>query len=103
MINNKNYLEIKDYIITNKKLEFKENQLKSYKFDLPEIVEDINKIQHNKSFSKKLKAQETDLISSYRYLFSSNYSNNISIILPNEHLDFIENDNIYLFNGFNYS
>ena len=103
MINNKNYLEIKGYSVVNKKLEFNKNDLKLYIFDLPEIVENLNTIELKSIFSIKLKAQETDLISSYEYKFSDNYSNNILINLPNELLNFIESDKVYLFNGFSYS
>ena len=102
MIYNKNYLEIKDYQIITK-FEINIDALKTYTFDLPRLVDNINLIENNKNISIKLKVEETDNISSYSYKFYNNYSENINVDIPNEFLNFIENDKIYLFNGFNYS
>ena len=79
------------------------DELKAYAFDLPRLVDNINLIENNKNISIKLKVEETDNISSYSYKFYNNYSENINVDIPNEFLNFIENDKIYLFNGFNYS
>ena len=103
MINKNNYLEIKNYNVINKKLEYDKNKLVPYKLALPEIVENINLIEENKIFSIILKAKEKDLIKSYEYKFINNYTQNVSVKLPDEYLDFFENDKIYLFNGFKYS
>jgi len=49
----------------------------------------------------KLRSRETDLISSFIYDFSDNFNNKIIIESLNDFSDEIENDKIYLFNGFN--
>ena len=103
IIHNKNYLEIKKFIILDKNPEINENKLQSYSFDLPEMVENLCQGENKRNISLKLKSEEYDLISSYEYKFSNNYINDIKINLPSEYLNFIENDKIYLFNGFEYS
>ena len=103
MIHNKNYLEIKKFIILDKNPEINENKLQSYSFDLPEMVENFCQGENKRNISLKLKSEEYDLITSYEYKFSNNYINDIKINLPSEYLNFIENDKIYLFNGFEYS
>ena len=103
MINNNNYLEIKNCELLEKKLEVDDTKLKSYKFELPDIVENLYYVQNNKNVSMKLKSQEIEYIYSYEYKFYNNYTKNISVELPKKLFDTIENDKIYFFNGFNYN
>ena len=103
MINNNNYLEIKNCEVLEKKLEVDDKKLKSYKFELPDIVENLYYVQNNKNVSMKLKSQEIEYISSYEYKFYNNYTKNISVKLPKKLFDTIENNKIYFFNGFNYN
>ena len=103
MINNNNFLEIKNCEVIDKKLEIDDSKLKLYKFELPDIVENLYNVQNNKNISIKLKSQEIEYISSYEYKFYNNYTKNISVELPKKLLDTIENDKIYFFNGFNYN
>jgi len=103
MINNNNYLEIKNCEVLEKKLEVDDKKLKSYKFELPDNVENLYYVQNNKNISMKLKSQEIEYISSYEYKFYNNYTKNISVELPKKLFDTIENDKIYFFNGFNYN
>ena len=102
MINNGNFLEIKNYEVVDKKKEIDDTKLNLYKFELPNIVENLYHVPNNKNISIKLKSEEIEYLSSYEYKFSNNYSTNISVNLKKELLDTIENDKIYLFNGFNY-
>lgn len=102
MINNGNFLEIKNYEVVDKKKEIDDTELSLYKFELPNIVENLYHVPNNKNISIKLKSEEIEYLSSYEYKFSNNYSTNISVNLKKELLDTIENDKIYLFNGFNY-
>ena len=103
MINNNNYLEMKECEVLEKKLEVDDKKLKSYKFELPDIVENLYYVKNNKNVSMKLKSQEIEYISSYEYKFYNNYTKNISVELPKKLFDTIENDKIYFFNGFNYN
>ena len=102
MINNNNFLEIKYCEIIDKQLEIDDSKLKLYKFELPNIVENLYYVENNKNISIKLKSQEIEYIYSYEYKFYNNYQKNISVELPKNLLDTIENDKIYFFNGFNY-
>ena len=102
MINNGNFLEIKNYEVVDKKKEIDDTKLNLYKFELPNIVENLYHVPNNKNISIKLKSEEIEYLYSYEYKFSNNYSTNISVNLKKELLDTIENDKIYLFNGFNY-
>ena len=107
------------FSLSEKKLEYsfelyviKTNEIKSkyyfglivaiYKFELPNIVENLYHVPNNKNISIKLKSEEIEYLSSYEYKFSNNYSTNISVNLKKKLFDTIENDKIYLFNGFNY-
>ncbi len=102
MINSNNFLEIKNCEIIDKQLEIDDSKLKLYKFELPDIVENLYYVKNNKNISIKLKSQEIEYISSYEYKFCDNYRTNISVELPKKLCDTIENDKIYFFNGFNY-
>ena len=103
MININNFLEIKKCEIIDKKLEIDDSKLKLYKFELPDIVENLYNVQNNKNISIKLKSQEIEQIYSYEYKFCNNYMKNIAVELPKNLFDNIENDKIYFFNGFNYN
>ena len=100
MINNQNYLEIKDYTIIDGNNTIDIGQLKLFKFKLPEIQDNLFNIGKTKFISKKIKVKEIDLITSYTYNFSDNYLSNISIKLSEELKKNLENNKIYLFNGF---
>ena len=108
------------FSLSEKKLEYsfelyviKTNEIKSkyyfglivaiYKLELPNIVENIYHVPNNKNISIKLKSEEIEYLSSYEYKFSNNYSTNISVNLKKKLYDTIENNKIYLFNGFNYN
>ena len=103
MISNNNFLEIKNYEVVDKKKEIAETELNLYKFELPNIVENLYHVPNNKNISIKLKSEEIEYLSSYEYKFSNNYSTNISVYLKKKLYDTIENNKIYLFNGFNYN
>ena len=65
MMNNNNFLEIKNCEVIDKKFEIDDSKLKLYKFELPDIVENLYNVQNNKNISIKLKSQEIEYISSY--------------------------------------
>ena len=65
MMNNNNFLEIKNCEVIDKKFEIDNSKLKLYKFELPDIVENLYNVQNNKNISIKLKSQEIEYISSY--------------------------------------
>ena len=102
MIENKNYLEIKEYIIINNEEIIDIGKLNFVEFQLPEINNNLNNTENEKIISKIIKVKETDLMTSYSYEFSDIYSDNISIELTDELKNKLENNKIYLFNGFKY-
>ena len=63
-------------------------------------LKNISQNANKKNISLKLKSEEYDLITSYEYKFSNNYIKDINTEIPNDNLNLIENDKIYLFNGF---
>ena len=102
MIYNKNYLEIKDYIIIDGNKIVDIGKLKLFTFNLPEIQDNLLNIGKTNFISKKIKVKEIDLIISYAYTFSDDYFSNISIKLTDELKNKLENNKIYLFNGFEF-
>ena len=103
MIDSKNYLEIKNYTITQKKKIVDTGKLQLFEYKLPEILDSIDNIGAMKIISKKIKVKEIDLMTSYEYEFCDNYYSNIQIKLTDELKNQLENDKIYLFNGFEYT
>ena len=55
MISNNNFLEIKNYEVVDKKKKIAETELNLYKFELPNIVENLYHVPNNKNISIKLK------------------------------------------------
>ena len=100
MLDGKNYLEIKDYIDKQNNKIVDIGKLQSFEFKLPEIQDNIFNIGKRKIISKKIKVKEIAMITSYDYEFCDNYNNNIQIELTDELKNQLENDKIYLFNGF---
>ena len=92
MIYNKNYLEIKDYIIIDGNKIVDIGKLKLFTFNLPEIQDNLLNIGKTKFISKKIKIKEIDLIISYVYTFSDDYFSNISIKLTDELKNKLENN-----------
>jgi hypothetical protein len=74
MINSNNFLEIKNCEIIDKQLEIDDSKLKLYKFELPDIVENLYYVKNNKNISIKLKSQEIEYISSYEYKFCRSFT-----------------------------
>ena len=101
MIKNRNYLEIKDYNVINGNVIINEG-LQQFYFELPEVINNISTFDEKKNISVKLKTEEIESISSFDYKLRDFYSQNILIDLSQEYKDILENDKIYLFNGFNY-
>ena len=58
MINNQNYLEIKDYIIIDGNKIVDIGKLKLFTFNLPEIQDNLLNIGKTKFISKKIKVKE---------------------------------------------
>ena len=102
MINGINYLQIKNYAIINKNFQ-NHNFLELFEFNLPKLVQNSKPIESQRNIAIKLKSKETDLISFFIYKFYDNFNNEIKIESLNDFLDEIENEKIYLFNGFNYN
>ena len=100
MLDGKNYLEIKDYIVIQNNKIVDIGKLQSFEFKLPEIQDNIFNIGKRKIISKKIKVKEIAMMTSYDYEFCDNYNNNIQIELTDELKNQLENDKIYLFNGF---
>ena len=102
MIYNVNYLQIKNYDILNKKPQnYYFSEL--FEFNLPKIIQNSKPNESKENIAIKLKVKETDLITSFIYDFYDNFNNKIIMESLNEISDEIENNKIYLFNGFNYN
>ena len=102
MIKNENFLEIKDYKVTTEKLKIPEKELLPFYFELPDVVQNISTFKENNNISIKLKTEEIESISSFEYKLKDFHSQNIPLDLPQEYKNILENDKIYLFNGFYY-
>ena len=101
MIKNINYLEITNYQIININEQTNGNS-QIYSFNLLKITTNLDSVKSKIFVAVKLKVKEKDWIKSFEYEFSNIEHKKISIDSLNGLSTKLENDKLYLFNGFYY-